>query len=53
MAFGFAGTSGGTVYRHCFGPQTVLMYVVKNPEKLAEGGDFFWVKSGKFAVAGH
>jgi hypothetical protein len=53
MAFGFAGTGGGTVYRHCFGPQTVLMYVVKNPEKLSEGGDFFWVKSGKFAAAAH
>jgi hypothetical protein len=29
------------------------MYVVKNPEKLSEGGDFYWVKSGKFAAIPH
>jgi hypothetical protein len=53
MAFGGAGMSSATVYRHCAGPQTVLLYVVKNPDKISDGGDWMWVKSGKFAtVAG-
>jgi len=37
------------IYRHCFAPQTVLLYVVKNPAKLSDGGDWLYVKSGKYA----
>ena len=51
FAFGGAGMSGGYIYRHCSGPETVLLYVLKNPDKISEGGDWMWVKSGKFATA--
>jgi hypothetical protein len=54
LAFGAAGMSGGNMYRHCAGSQTVLLYVVKNPDKISDGGDWMWVQSGKFAtVAAH
>jgi hypothetical protein len=44
------GDSSGVFYRKCSGPQTVLLYVVKNPDNLNEGADWMWVKSGKFAT---
>jgi hypothetical protein len=50
FAFGDAGMSGGYFYRHCSGPETVFLYVLKNPDKISEGGDWMWVKSGKFAT---
>jgi hypothetical protein len=54
LAFGRPGSSSALIYRHCAGPRTVLFYVVKNPDKISDGGDWMWVKSGKFAtVAGH
>ena len=45
------GAASAVLYRHCQGPQTVLLYVAKNPAKLSDGGDYMWVKSGKFATA--
>jgi hypothetical protein len=48
--FGSAGSSSANIYRQCFAPQTVLLYVIKNPSNLGEGGDFLWVKSGKCAT---
>ncbi len=48
--FGNAGDSSALIYRQCGGPQTVLLFVVKNPRKLSDGGDWLWVKSGKFAT---
>jgi hypothetical protein len=50
FAFGDAGMGGGNMYRHCSGAETVLLYVVKNPDKISEGGDWMWVKSGKYAT---
>ncbi len=50
MAFGAAGWSSGLIYRQCFAPQTVLLFVVKNPAKLSDGGEWLWVKSGKYAA---
>ena len=49
IAFGNNGTGEALIYRQCFGPQTTLLYVVKNPAKLSDGGDWLWVKSGKYA----
>jgi hypothetical protein len=49
--FGNGGASSSLVHRQCFGPETVLLLVVKNPEKLSDGADLLWVKSGKFAAA--
>jgi hypothetical protein len=50
FAFGDAGMGGGYFYRHCTGPETVFLYVLKHPDKISEGGDWMWVKSGKFAT---
>jgi hypothetical protein len=52
MAFGNGGSSSALIHRQCFGPQTVLLYVVKNPEKVSDGTNYWlWVKSGKYATA--
>jgi hypothetical protein len=45
-----AGTSFALIHRQCFGPETVLLYVIKNPAKATDGGDYLWVKSGKYAA---
>ena len=48
LAFGNHGSSDALIYRKCFGPNTTLLFVVKNPDKLSDGADWLWVKSGKF-----
>jgi hypothetical protein len=53
FAGGNKGAGSAILYRKCSGPQTVLLYVVKNPDKLGEGADWMWVKSGKFAAVAH
>jgi hypothetical protein len=50
VEFGTAGSSSANIYRQCFAPQTVLLFVVKNPANIGEGGEFLWVKSGKYAT---
>jgi len=50
FAGGNQGASSALLYRKCAGPQTVLLYVAKNPDKLSDGADWIWVKSGKFAT---
>jgi hypothetical protein len=50
LAFGKAGTPSAAVYRQCFAPQTVLLLVVKNPDKISVGAEWLWVKSGKYAT---
>jgi hypothetical protein len=49
-AFGNGGSGSALIYRQCFGPQTVLLYVVKDPARLSDGADWLWVKSGKYAT---
>ncbi|HEY2859172.1 MAG TPA: hypothetical protein VGJ21_12200 [Terracidiphilus sp.] len=44
------GGSLGLVYRQCFAPATVLLYVVKDYGQATESGDFLWVKAGKNAI---
>jgi hypothetical protein len=54
FAGGNKGASSALIYRHCSGPQTVFLFVVKNPNQISDGADFLWVKSGKFAtIAAH
>jgi hypothetical protein len=48
--FGAAGDSTATLYRHCYAPETVLLFVVKNPARISDGGDWLYVKSGKYAA---
>lgn len=47
--FGKGGELSAVIYRQCVAPQTVLLLVVKDPQKVSEGADWLWVKSGKFA----
>jgi hypothetical protein len=51
LAFGKGGYSSALIYRQCFAPQTTLLLVVKNPEKLSDGTHWLWVKPGKRAAA--
>jgi hypothetical protein len=46
---GHAGWDG-QVYRQCFAPTQVLLYVVKDFNQPTEGVDLLWVKSGKYAT---
>jgi hypothetical protein len=50
FAGGNQGASSAVLYRKCAGPQTVLLFVLKNPGKVSDGADWMWVKSGKFAT---
>jgi len=44
------GSGEGLVYRQCFAPTTVLLYVVKDYGQQDESADPLWVKSGKYAT---
>ena len=50
FAGGNKGASSAILYRTCSGPQSVLLFVVKNPDKVSDGADWMWVKSGKYAT---
>lgn len=50
LGFGKAGSTSAVVYRKCSGPQTVLLFVIKNPAKIFDGSDWIWVKSGKYST---
>jgi hypothetical protein len=52
-AFGNGGSGSALIYKQCFAPQTVLLYVITNPDKLSDGAEFLWVKSGKYATVTH
>jgi hypothetical protein len=45
------GADLGLVYRQCFAPAQVLLYVVKDYGQSTESGDYLWVKSGKNAAS--
>ncbi len=47
---GKGGDNSATLHRQCAGPQTVLLFVARNPDKQGEGGDWLWVKSGKYST---
>jgi hypothetical protein len=49
-AFGSAGSSAALTCKQCFGAQKVLLYVIENPAKISDGGEWLWVKSGKEAT---
>ena len=50
LEFGAGGATAAKVYRQCFAPQTVLLYVVKDPANVEAGGGWLWVKAGKYAA---
>ncbi len=45
------GAGMGLIYRQCFAPTTVLLYVVKDPNDPQAGADWLYAKGGKFATA--
>jgi outer membrane lipoprotein-sorting protein len=45
------GAGMGLIYRQCFRPVTVLLYVVKDPNDPQAGADWLYAKGGKFATA--
>ena len=47
------GDESALIYRHCAGPQTVLLFVVKDPNNLSAGADWLWAAAGKFATPPH
>jgi hypothetical protein len=49
LVFTKGESSSALIYRHCVAPQSVLLFVVKNPDKLSDG-EWLWVKSGKYAT---
>lgn len=53
ISFGDAGQSSADLYRQCFGPETVLLYAIKNPANLVDGTEWLWVRSGPNATAPH
>jgi hypothetical protein len=44
------GAGTALIYRQCFAPQTVLLYVVKDLGRPTQSADYLWVKAGKFAT---
>jgi len=44
------GDNLALIYRQCFAPTTVLLYVVRNYGQASESSDFLWVKAGKNAA---
>lgn len=44
-----SGGATGPIFRQCNKPQTTLLMVAKDWDKLGKGADWLWVKSGKFA----
>ena len=45
------GADVGLIYRQCFAPVTVLYDVIKDPANPANGDDWLYAKSGKYATA--
>jgi hypothetical protein len=44
------GADVGLIYRQCFAPVTVLYDVIKDPANPADGDDWLYAKSGKYAA---
>lgn len=42
------GFASAMMYRKCFGPQTMLLMVVKDPNNIGKGVDYLWDKKGKY-----
>lgn len=45
------GAGVGLIYRQCFAPVTVLYDIIKDPNNPADGSDYLYAKSGKYATA--
>jgi hypothetical protein len=47
VEFGNAGSASAVIYRQCAGSEGTLYLVVKNPQKISDGADWLWSKTGK------
>lgn len=45
VTFGKGGAASALIYRQCFSPETTMLLVVKNPDKLSDGARWLWVKN--------
>ena len=45
--FGNAGAGHALLFRQCTGPESTLLFVVRNPARLSDGGLWLWLKPGK------
>ena len=46
VEFGRNGSAAAKIYRHCFGPRTLLEYATF-PDDIQKGGVWEWVKPGR------
>lgn len=49
-SFGAAGDVRSNIALQCYAPETTLLLVVRNPARIADGTELFWVKSGPQAT---
>ena len=47
LNFGDGGGADAFIHRQCFGPKTILYFIVKNPGKITDATDWLWSKTGK------
>jgi hypothetical protein len=45
LCFGKAGCSSALIYRHCTAPESTLVFSVHNRARLADGGEWLWIKA--------
>jgi len=51
VEFGDAGSAAAKIYRQCFAPKTVLLFIVRDPRNPSAGGAWVWAKGGPFAAS--
>jgi hypothetical protein len=47
LCFGKGGCASALIYRQCTAPESVLLFAVRDPARLSDGGDWLWVKAAK------
>jgi hypothetical protein len=45
LCFGKGGCSSALIYRHCTAPESTLAFVVHNPARVSDGGDWYWLNA--------
>jgi hypothetical protein len=45
LCFGKGGCSSALIYRHCTAPESTLVFLIHNPARVSDGGDWFWLNA--------
>jgi hypothetical protein len=45
LCFGKGGCSSALIYRHCTAPESTLAFVIHNPARVSDGGDWYWLNA--------